>query len=268
MPEHRLKTDNPQGCHPTSWHPLKGAIGRILSIYYREIVIMRGRGLRLLSGMAVSPTLYFVIFTQTMDHTRLEGVPYSTFLLPGLAAMASMTQSYALATEINIARFYFHTFDEIQASPIRPVEYVMGEVLAGTSRGLAAGGVVAAIGGLFRVPFHAGPLFWAGIFLNAFCFACIAVAIAMAVRSHRDQALLNNFIITPMAFLGGTFFSVKTVPEWASLLLNMLPLTQASSLIRQASLASPVELSRLAVLTGLGAVFFMAAVLLTKQSRE
>ena len=53
---------------------------------------MRQRGLRLLSGMAVSPTLYFVIFTQTIGHIRLEGVPYSTFLLPGLVAMASMTQ--------------------------------------------------------------------------------------------------------------------------------------------------------------------------------
>ncbi len=254
--------------HPASWRQLKGSIGRILSVYYREIVIMRQRGLRLLSGMAVSPTLYFVIFTQTIGHTRLEGVPYSTFLLPGLVAMASMTQSYALASEINIARFYFHTFDEIQASPVRPVEYVIGEVLAGTSRGLTAGGVVAIIGGLLGVPFHSGPFFWAGIFLNSFCFACIAVAVAMAVRSHRDQSLLNNFIITPMAFLGGTFFSVKTVPKWASILLNMLPLTQSSSLIRQASLGSPVQLFRLAALIGMGIVFFSIAVLITQQSRK
>ncbi len=191
---------------------------------------MRQRGLRLLSCMAVSPTLCLVIFTQTIGHTRLEGVPYSTFLLPGLVAMASMTQSYALASEINIARFYFHTFDEIQASPVRPIEYVIGEVLAGTSRGLTAGGVVAIIGGLLGVPFHSGPFFWSGMFLN-------------------------NFIITPMAFLGGTFFSVKTVPEWASILLNMLPLTQSSSLIRQASLGSPVQLFRLAALIGMGIVF-------------
>jgi ABC-type multidrug transport system permease subunit len=240
-----------------------------LAVYYREILIMRRRGLRLLAGMAVSPVLYFVTFGQAIGRSvQLDGISYTAFLLPGLVAMTSMMQAYSLASEINIARFYFRIFDEIQAAPVGPGGYVLGEVLAGTTRGLTAAVVIAIMGWLFGVGFHAGPVFWLGSALNAFCFASLAVALAMVVRSHADQAMLTNFIITPMAFLGGTFFSVNSLPGWASTLLNVLPLTQASHVIRQASLGLPVDLPRLAILAGLGAACFVLAVHLTRKVQD
>ena len=240
-----------------------------LAVYHREVLIMRRRGLRLLAGMAVSPILYFVTFGQAIGRSvQLDGVSYASFLLPGLVAMTSMMQAYALASDINIARFYFRIFDEVQASPVGPAGYVLGEVLAGVTRGMAAAVVIACTGWLFGVAGHVGPLFWLGVALNAFCFASLAVALAMVVRSHQDQAMLTNFIITPMAFLGGTFFPVDSLPGWACGLLNILPLTQASHVIRQASLGLPVDLGRLALLAILGAACFALAVHLTRNVQD
>ncbi len=129
------------------------------------------------------------------------------FLLPGLVAMSSMTQAFAISSEINIARFYWHIFEEIQSAPVSDLSYVTGEVLAGMTRAVLSVLVILVLGYLFGVGMVLNVWFWLGVFLNSFVFASLAVGLAMVVRSHADQALLTSFVITPMAFLGGTFFS-------------------------------------------------------------
>ena len=88
-------------------------------------------------------------------NVSIEGHSYIEFLIPGLAAMASMTQAFAIGSEINIARFYWHIFEEFQAAPISNAAYVLGEVLAGMTRALLAGGVIFILGALFGVILHA-----------------------------------------------------------------------------------------------------------------
>ena len=139
--------------------------------------------------------------------------------------MSSMTQSFALSSDINIARFYWRIFEEIQSSPVPPRAYVLGEILAGMIRGMSAAAVVVGLGMIFGLWGHLGGLFWLAVALNAFFFSNAAVAVAMLVRSHGDQALLSNFVITPMAFLGGTFFPVERLPDWARLAVDLIPLT-------------------------------------------
>ena len=58
----------------------------------------------------------------------------------------------------------------------------------------------------------------------------------MLVKSHADQSLLTSFVITPMAFLGGTFFPLSSFPGWAQTLIGLLPLTHAAHAIRSGSL--------------------------------
>ena len=237
-----------------------------LAVYHREMLIMRRRSLRLLAGMAVSPLLYFVTFGQAIGRSiQLDNVSYSAFLLPGLTAMASMMQAYSMASEINIARFYYRIFDEFQASPVGPASYVLGESLAGLTRGMIAAVVIVLIGVAFGVQFHAGPIFWFGVALNAFFFASLAVALAMIVRTHQDQAMLTNFIITPMAFLGGTFFPVDSLPGWAAVVVKTLPLTHAANAIREASFGRPVPLGEWGLLFAMGAGCFLLAVQLTRR---
>ena len=111
----------------------------LLAVYYREMLLLWRRLPRQLVTLCVSPLLYLVAFGYGLgQHMDVNGVPYLRFLLPGLVAMASMTQSFALASDINIARFYWKIFEEIQAAPVGTVSYVMGEVLAAVSRGVLA----------------------------------------------------------------------------------------------------------------------------------
>ncbi|MDR1111523.1 MAG: ABC transporter permease [Deltaproteobacteria bacterium] len=205
----------------------------LAAVFLREMLILRRRLARQVLAMSVSPLLYVLTFGLALGGSvAVDGRSYLEFLIPGLAAMSSMTQAFAMAGEINVARFYLHVFEEFQAAPIPRLSYVLGEALAGVTRALVSIAIVLALGFLFGVRLSYGLAFWGALALNSLAFASLAVALAMLVRSHADQALLNNFIITPMAFLGGTFFPLESLPGPARAALSLLPLSHASRAAR------------------------------------
>lgn len=239
------------------------------AVYLREMRLFRRRFWRHVTGMAVSPLLYLVAFGAAMGgEPRFDGHTYLEFLLPGLVAMTSMTQAYGTATEINIARFYLHIFEEFQAAPITGAAFVLGEVLSGVTRALVGIVVILGLGALFGVYLHPGMWFWLAAALNAFAFASLAVLLAMVVKGHGDQAMLSAFVITPMAFLGGTFFPLDRLPEWAQTALLALPLTHASHAIRDDAFGQTVAASDLMVLAAVGALVFAVALRSVDRARD
>ena len=182
--------------------------------------------------------------------------------------MNSMIQAFAIASEINIARFYWHIFEEFQVAPISNISYVAGEVLAGITRALFSVALILLIAALSGVVLSYSFCFWSAVALNSFVFASLAVGLAMLVESHSDQALLTNFFITPMAFLGGTFFPVDKMPQWVQHILFSLPLTHAAKAIRAAAFGDPPPFSSYLLLASLGAVLFVLAFHSVKRARE
>jgi len=125
----------------------------LIAVYLRETLILKRRLKRQIAGMAVSPLLYLIAFGYAMgDTAQFDGHTYLEFLIPGLVAMGSMTQSFGIATDINVARFYWYIFEEFQAAPISNAAYVTGEVLAGMTRGLL--GIVIIL--ILTLPFWRG----------------------------------------------------------------------------------------------------------------
>ena len=176
--------------------PLRG----MAAVYLREMLILRRRILKQFASWLVSPLLYLVAFHYAMNDTLVGSRPYADFLLPGLVAMSSMTQSWAIASDINISRFYWHTFDEFQTAPLHAAAYVTGEVLAGMTRAVLACLVVMGIGLLGGIQIAYGaPGLWLALLLNAWFFSSLAVALAL---------------------LGGTFFPLDRLPGWAQHVWN------------------------------------------------
>lgn len=241
----------------------------IIAVYYRELLILRRRLSRLVPSWSVSPVLYLIAFGYAMGkHVTVEDHTYMEFLIPGLVAMSSMTQAFAISSEINIARFYWHIFEEIQAAPVSNIAYVTGEVLAGMTRAFLAVTVILVLGLLFGVSLSYNFFFWLALLLNSFVFASLAVGLAMLVKSHADQTLVTSFVITPMAFLGGTFFPMDYLPVWAQKILFFMPLTHASKAIRTASFGNLPDLSSYLILAGIGCLFFIISVLCVNQAKD
>ncbi len=241
------------------------------AVYLRELLILKRRLPKLLPAWSVTPLLYLIAFGYAVGPGAAVdgGRTYLEFLLPGLIAMSSMTQAFAISSDINIARFYWHIFDEIQASPVSNAAYVLGETAAGMTRALLSSLMILLLGLLFGVRLACwNPLFWAAVLLNSFLFAALAAGLAMHVKSHADQALLTNFIITPMAFLGGTFFPLTQMPSWAQSLLHLLPLTHAAKAIRAAAFLESANLSDYLVLAAAGACCFLFALLSVNKAKD
>jgi Nod factor-specific ABC transporter NodJ protein len=233
------------------------------------MLILRRKFFRQAASMSVAPLLYLIAFGLGMGRNiTVDGHSYLEFLVPGLVAMTSMTQAFAIGVEINVARFYWHIFDEFQSAPIHNLAYVIGEALAGITRALLSSAIILMIAALFGVVLSYNVFFWLIIILNSFVFASIAICSAMLVKSHGDQALLTNFIITPMAFLGGTFFPIENLPFWAQKLLKLLPLTHASLAIRNASYGKAPDTFPYLLLSGIGIIFFIAGVYCVSKAKN
>ena len=143
----------------------------MLAIYLRELLILRKRLFRQLASMSVSPLLYLVAFGFGMGRgLKVGSRSYLEFLVPGLVAMTSMIQAFAIGSEINIARFYWHIFEEFQAAPIRNISYVSGEVLAGVTRALFSVVLILLIAALSGVTLSYNLYFWIAAGLNELCF--------------------------------------------------------------------------------------------------
>ncbi len=230
------------------------------AVYYRELLIMKRRLPKMIATMSVSPLLYLIAFGYAMGgNVNVDGHSYMEFLIPGLIAMSSMTQAFSIASEINIARFYWHIFEEFQAAPINSFAYVLGEVCAGMTRAVLSVIVIILIGFLFGVSICINFYFIAAVLLNSFLFASLAVGMAMLVKSHADQAMFSSFVITPMAFLGGTFFPLDNLPLWAQKILSFLPLTHASNAIRKAAFGEIPEILSYIVLFFTGIIIILWA---------
>ncbi len=240
------------------------------AIYLREMLILKRRIKRQILSMSVSPLLYLIAFGYAMgDAAKFNGHTYMEFLIPGLVAMSSMTQAFAISTDINVARFYWHIFEEFQAAPISNAAYVAGEVLAGISRALIGVCVILIIAFVFKIHLnYLNPLFWLAIVLNSFLFASLATGLAMLIKSHADQAMLSSFVITPMAFLGGTFFPVTRLPVWAQKIIYLLPLTHASKIIRQTAFDNIPGSFSYFLLAVIGIVLFFTALKCVNQARD
>jgi ABC-2 type transport system permease protein len=239
------------------------------AVYYRELLILKRRFFRQVASMAVAPLLYLIAFGLGMGGSvTVDGHSYMEFLIPGLIAMTSMTQAFAIASEINVARFYWRIFEEFQAAPIRDIAYVTGEVMAGITRALLSAVIIILLSLLFGISLSFNLFFWLAVVLNSFVFASLAVCLAMLVKAHGDQFLLTNFIITPMAFLGGTFFPVERMPPWVQNSLHFLPITHAAKSIRAASYGKTPELEPYVILAGLGLIFFALAFHCVNRARD
>ena len=183
----------------------------------------------------VSPLLYLIVFgfgIQTTSH----GEPYLNFLIPGIVAMATMTGSFsAVAQNMSVQRLYEKALDQVMISPTPLWQFILGQIIGGSLRGLYAGCMIL----LLTFPIRTGMTFngWSFLimFLNGMVFSTFALVLSFLAKSYTDAPRFNAYLIVPMSFLCNTFFSIDQMPGGFRQFINALPLSQASGMIRAIS---------------------------------
>jgi ABC-2 type transport system permease protein len=186
-----------------------------------------GRTMRTLAQSIVSPVistaLYFVVFGAAMGSriTEIEGVAYGLFIVPGLIMLTLLTQSVSNASfGIYFPRFT-GTIYELLSAPVSFFEIVLGYVGAAASKSIILGLIILATAALF-VPLHIVHPVWmlAFLVLTAVTFSLLGFIIGIWADGFEKLQIVPLLIISPLTFLGGSFYSISVLPPaWQTVTL-------------------------------------------------
>jgi ABC-2 type transport system permease protein len=171
----------------------------------------------------LSTSLYFVVFGAAIGSriNEIEGVPYGAFIVPGLMMMTLLAQSVANAAfGIYFPRFT-GTIYEVLSAPISGLEIALGYVGAAATKSIVLGLIILATAGLF-VPLRLDHPLWmlAFLLLTAATFSLLGFVIGIWAEGFERLQVVPLLIITPLSFLGGSFYSIKVLPEaWQAVAL-------------------------------------------------
>jgi ABC-2 type transport system permease protein len=199
----------------------------LYTIVRREVVrILRIWGQTLVPP-AITMTLYFLIFG-TLIGSRIGdmgGYDYMDFIVPGLVMMSVIQNSYGnISSSFFGAKFGRHV-EELLVAPLPNAVILGGYVAGAVLRGLLVGVIVFGIATLFTRVEIAHPLaMLTTVILGATIFSLAGFVNAVYARKFDDIAIIPTFILTPLTYLGGVFYSVSLLPDWAEAASHLNPI--------------------------------------------
>lgn len=198
-------------------------IHAIRAIYKFEMA----RTFRTIAQSIISPvlstSLYFVVFGSAIGSrmTDIDGISYGAFLVPGLIMLSILTESISNASfGIYFPRF-IGTIYEVLSAPVSPLEIVISYVGAAASKSLMIGSIILVTASLF-VPLQIMHPFMMLLFMVLTCisFSMFGFIIGIWADSFEKLQIIPLLIITPLTFLGGSFYSIRMLPEaWQTVTL-------------------------------------------------
>lgn len=204
----------------------------ILTVLWEKWVEFRRDFYKITVSAMISPLMYLMIFGMGIQTTS-HGEPYLHFLIPGIVSMATMTGSFsAIAQNMSVQRLYEKALDQVMVSPTPLWQFIVGQIIGGSLRGLYAGAVILLLTSPIRTDLIFNGLSLFIMFLNGTVFSTIALVLSFLAKSYTDAPRYTQFIITPMSFLCNTFFSTEQMPAGFRQVISLLPLSQTSAMIR------------------------------------
>jgi len=195
----------------------------VQAIYKFEMARTRRTLFQSIVAPVLSTSLYFVVFGAAIGGRIMEvdGIGYGSFIVPGLIMLSLLTQSVSNASFGIYMPRYAGTIYEILSAPISYIEIVLGYVGAAATKSIILGSIILATAGFF-VPFHVLHPFWMILFLvlTSVTFSLLGFIIGIWADGFEKLQIVPLLVITPLTFLGGTFYSIKMLPPlWQSVSL-------------------------------------------------
>lgn len=192
-------------------------IHAIRAIYYFEMA-RTGRTLfQSVVSPVISTSLYFVVFGSAIGSriTEIDGVSYGAFIVPGLIMLSLLMQSVTNASFGIYFPKFVGTIYELLSAPISFLEIVIGYVGAAATKSIILGLIILATAHLF-VPLQIAHPYWMLLFLvlTAVTFALLGFIIGIWAGNFEQLQIVPLLIITPLVFLGGSFYSVSMLPPF------------------------------------------------------
>jgi len=191
-------------------------VGRFFSVYRQTVV----------PGLITS-ALYIAIFGFTLEQriSEIQGVPYTLFILPGLIMMNTLTNATANTSSSMLQMKLLQQLPDLLTAPLSGLEISLAYIIGGAVRGLVNGILVLIMGVLLiKMPVKDPLGTIAFIFLVSWAFSSMGLLLGQLSESWDQLAMMQNFFLTPLSFLGGIFYSIEMLPNWAQTLSFINPI--------------------------------------------
>ena len=220
------------------WTLTNREVGRFFSVYRQTVI----------PGL-ISSVLYILIFGFTLEQriSEIQGVSYTMFILPGLIMMNTLTNASSNTSSSMLQMKLLQQLPDLLTAPLSGLEIALAYIIGGTIRGMVNGILVLLVGViLIDLPISNLPGTLMFIFLVSWAFSSMGLVMGQLAESWDQLAMIQNFFLTPLSFLGGIFYSIKMLPDWAQSLSFINPIYYMINGIRYMILEisdSPVAIS-------------------------
>ena len=198
------------------WTLITREVGRFFSVYRQTV----------LPGL-ISSGLYILVFGFTLEQriAEINGIPYTLFILPGLLMMNTLTNATANTSSSMLQMKLLQQLPDILTAPLSAMEISLAYIIGGTVRGTVNGIMVMILGViLIDMPVQQPAATVGFIVMVSWCFASMGLVLGQLSDSWDQLAMMQNFFLTPLSFLGGIFYSVNMLPDWAQTLSFINPI--------------------------------------------
>ncbi|WP_374248391.1 ABC transporter permease [Thermomonas sp.] len=176
---------------------------------------------------AITMTLYFLIFGGLIGSRvgKMGGMDYMQFIVPGLVMMSVIQNSYGNVSSSFFSSKFGRYVEELLVSPVPHWVILSGYVAGAVLRGVMVGGIVMVIAMLFTRVHVPHPLVTlSAVLLGAVIFSLAGFINAVFAKKFDDVAIVPTFILTPLTYLGGVFYSINLLPGWAQAATHANPI--------------------------------------------
>ena len=187
------------------------------TIVRKEILRFSRIWMQTLIPPVVMVALYFIIFGNLIGQRigDMDGMNYIDFIMPGLVMMSIITNSYANVVSSFYSAKHSYYIEEMLIAPIPNIVILLGYVTGGVVRGLSVGVAVTVVSLIFTDFYIDNPFIVLIVaFLTAFLFSLAGLINAVYANSYDHIAIIPTFVLTPLTYLGGIFYSIKLLPEF------------------------------------------------------
>jgi len=195
------------------------AVG-VWTLFAKEVRRFSKVWVQTLASPLVATALYFLVFGVALGSRlrEIHGVPYVEFVVPGLVMLAMVHNAFANTSSSFLQAKMNGSIQDVLLAPLSPAEIVVAYVAAAVARALAVGALVFAVSSFF-VGARVDSLAWTLFFALAVSATSASLGLFAAIEAERFDHLsvIPSFVLTPLTFLGGVFYSIDMLPEpWAS----------------------------------------------------
>lgn len=235
----------------------------LYTIVRRELVRMFRIASQVFLPPVITTLLYFLIFGAVMGQRigTIEGISYCSFIAPGLVMMAVITNAYAnVSTSLFSVRFQ-KSIEELLVSPVHYGLILLGYTLGGVLRGVIVAVLVILVSYCFLdINLKQLPLTLAVVALVAAVFSLAGFTNGMLARSFDDVAIIPTFVLTPLTYLGGVFYSTKMLPTLWQHIMQFNPIFYMVNALRHVMIGQQ-DVNLLLAMTIIGSMLVVLTLL-------